>query len=299
MPRLASLLCVLVFAAPAASEEAGGPVELRLKFTPGEAFDVETTTITESETAAGPLTILSLMTQRMTRRETVLSVAGDGSATVRDVLTRVRASNEMIGLPAPVEQEWDSDSGEAPPEQLSPIANRYRPLIGAERTYTMRPDGTATDFRLSEGYKAAVRSLPGMADATDEDIASGPYGGVNGTVVLPPGPVRVGDVWEDERSEAASDATIGKQTFTGFDAAGLAVIKGDYEVKLPDADDEAGGFSVEDSSGTVETLFDVQAGRIPKTTMTIEMTLRMKFGGQETRPKSKTTIEAVRTPVTQ
>jgi hypothetical protein len=281
--RCSSLVVLLVALLSSSALGQDGGVELRWKFEPGRAIQVEM--IQEMNmimnVAGQKMETVNKSSNWMTWK--IDSVNEDGSARVLTVIDRATSDIEVPMQGASHFDSSDPEQTNGPAgEQLEKV---YRPMIGVETSTVMKPNGEITEVQIPEG------SLDGLDQAGAGSVSLGKETLERLTRDASPAfPDRlaVGDSWARE-SEMALPG-MGKLLLgTTYKYEGTEQVDGrelhriGMDIKMEfELDSAAGDVSVEvveqDNSGFIH--FDNNTGRIESTTMNQDMTMEIQAQGQ-------------------
>lgn len=186
----------------------GGPVELLLRLKAGQSYAVQTDLEQELSQTGGPMgSVKMVMAIGSDWTWHVESVDEGGNATIKVTQDAARVS---MSMPPEVDLSYDSASAsEEPPSEARPFAA----LVGQSYTMKVSPQGRVLELTgVEEMLEEAVAGLgsQGVQAAMTAQLVRGLFGeealksGIEGTLgIYPPGPVRVGDSWQKDRSLSA------------------------------------------------------------------------------------------------
>lgn len=311
-----SLRIAFMFAAALASSATlvAQDVTLRYRWTKGEEVRYRTTQQTDMQMSGlpgmGDMNITMVMTQ--VNKFVVDDVASDGSATLRNTYESVKVSMNV-----PMMGEVTFDSANPAASTGNPISDALAKTLGAMagETITMQVasngkvgkiDGLARVVeKIKSGTSAATAQMGmgGMDQYMSED-------GLRSTVeqtftVLPDKPVKVGETWKNEfkipASAGAAQTVSVSMTLKAQEGAVARVVSAGTS-KPSGTAAPMGPMTVNVGDGTSqgETLFDVKAGRVRKTTGTLSVPMSMRMSAPDgtdiaiqAAQKTTTTLELI------
>lgn len=278
---LATLLAA--FALLAAPRPAPAQTLLRLKFTPGEVVRTKITTEMNSEATVQGKPFATTMNQTMHMEMHVDSIAPDGTATVRQEITRIQMSMTM---PVPINQTFSYDSAaernESAPQGYSEI---FDAIVGAEYHMKVSSNGTMSDVVVPMSLLESLQKVPGAA-AMDSMLSEE---GMRKMVTqssfgLPDAPVQKGDTWKRAFSMDLPFATMKADqiyTYDGRNAQGLEVIGLKFDMALETKPGQALQITMKDAKSSGVMLYDPKLGRIVHAEHMQDMTMPTTVNGQQ------------------
>ncbi|MGD9855807.1 MAG: DUF6263 family protein [Planctomycetaceae bacterium] len=290
MRLLAVVAVCVMFAAPASAQ-----VQLRFKFKAGDVIRQKTTQEMKSAAEVQGQKINTSMNQVVNTEQAVESVDADGSARVRQKISRIRMS-----MKAPFGQGFDFDSsdesvGKAPPV----VANMLKQLAGAEFQASVSPAGTFTDITIPPELEQALKGAPGS-----------PFGGGGGgggadsiqqmmgqsVTSFPEQPVSQGDSWSDDLSMKLQFGEMKihrTSTYEGTNDQGLHVINITMQLELVPGENQQVRMTIKQSDAKGTLLFDNSQGQLVRSEVVQKMTMEASVMGQtfDTIVEQKATTE--------
>ncbi|MHB1558005.1 MAG: DUF6263 family protein [Isosphaeraceae bacterium] len=273
----AAMLAGLAAAAPAAEE-------LRWKFRPGETlkFSVEQKVV--MSTKGAEIERKSTRTHTLDFTWKVLSVDASGEAEITHRIERIRLKSEDPPLAT-----FDFDSASAGPPQpgFEAPTRELKSQVGAEFTFTMKPDGEITGIKLSEETLKHLRETapPGASEAITEKsikdslIQSSPP-------AFPPGEVEPGKTWSAKPTRLPLPFTVlvMDKTFTyqGSDSRSpnLRLVGIEVSAKTEPIEGADIKAAIRKQEGKGSLTLDAEAGKVTSVRMNQKFEMAITLMGQ-------------------
>jgi Family of unknown function (DUF6263) len=307
--RVSAIACVSIVAvATAASAQT---VTLRYRFAKGDSVTYQVTSVVESTLGGLPMGDLKLtQTMVQTLETTVEDVATDGTATLRETF-----KSEKMDMTTPMGL-ISYDTASTKPPAADPITGMIGAMLGSmigeSVTVVIAPGGSVQKVegmaKLFEKISAKLPSDPtgGMLTASlkgmlDDESVRSMFEQAFGH--FPDQAVKVGDAWPGELKlgSAATGRLIGSTTSTlkSIDA-GVARVGVTLTLKQ-DGEPAAGPMGMtlkfNDGKGEGESLFDVDKGRMTRSTMRTESHSSVAGNGPDGSPMNATSAAVTTTTV--
>ena len=287
--------------------------ELALKYTWPKGEELRYTFTTESTVAMSGLPGVGDMTVGNTivqvHQMTGDSVAADGVATVR---MRIEAIKMTSSTPMGSVNYDSAAPATATDSTAAMLASVYGPMIGANLTATMAPNGVVRTLegmaKLKETAQAVQQATAGLglggADLLSDEAMKSTYRNFGS---LPDKPVKPGDTW---KSEVTIPNPLGAQTVSStFTAKGVEKLDGRDVVRIGVVEviktapgGTMGPMSVQVGDGTSQgdVLFNAKLGRLERCTIDTAIPMSMNLPSPDgstisiqASSKAKTTVQLV------
>lgn len=260
--RATSALCGIALLAGSVHAQDASKHLLRLNFQKGSVQKLEMTSVMDMNMDMGGQSMNMAMDMTMFLSSKVKDVQ-DGVATLEQSITRmkIKMENPMMGT-----IDFDSADEEADPGPMGDMAA----MVGEVVLVKMSDRGEISDVQLPESY---LEKLSGMMDEAEvEGIFSRP------AVVLPEGPIAVGESWDYKTDMpmggGMGDLQIAVQNKLVKFENGVATIDQKYKLKAEDLQSPMGGemkFEAKDTEGMVE--LNTKTGFVDGSKMSLNMTM--------------------------
>ena len=272
-------LCGLLLSAALAEAQ----VTLRIKYVPGETVRTTVTQeMTTNATVQGQV-LQTTMSQTMYLEVVVDEVASDGTASVRQKITRITTKMQM---PPPLNKTYTYDSDAEKNENAPPGYDVVMgAMIGGEFKMKIAPTGKMSDVTVPPDLVDKLKAIPGAAMmgnlASEEGLRQLT---AQSAFSLPEGPVKKGDQWQSP--PISMDMPFGKMnvqqffTYEGPNSEGLEQIGVRYDMTLEAKPNQPISIKLKDADSHGVMLFDNQVGKLKSSEVTQTMTMEMAVGGQ-------------------
>ena len=286
--RLTALMCVCLLSPGAAF--AAQETELRWKFEAGTDLVYRMSMMNESELPQGMGSATTNM--EMTQRWSILEVNGDGDATMRVTIDRVRLSMVTPMGTVSVDSTDEASTG-------SPL-DALKVLVGTGFTQVLDARGELLEMsgldelRETLGARGADPALAAILDQTlSEEVMRNQLG--QGGIALPDETIGVGSTWDSTATIAnpVSGAMTVAMAFEVESVDGdLVVIGSTGTVSLEPGATPQLPIAVEigDSAMVGTTTFDTGRGLITVNQSTMNIQMSMTMGGQTNVIESAVTM---------
>jgi Family of unknown function (DUF6263) len=277
----------LLLLSAAAVGTASAQERLRWKFKKGETTNYQIVQAMDMKMSVMGQNIDSKMNQTMDLGWTVDSVASDGTATLRQKITRVQMK---MTVPPFLNVQYDSAAEEQPDDPVGgQLAKAFEAIVGEEFTMQMTPRGEIRKVEVPDALAAALEgaggggAFPGGAGFNEDTLKQLVS---QSSIAFPQEPVSQGHKWQ-----SGTEATLPFGTMkidNQFTALGTEQRGGKSLHKIGvkprmtlEADPNAQiqmTVKSQDANGTI--YFDSRAGRIAESTMKQKMEMDLSANGQ-------------------
>ena len=275
-------VCCLLITGAAASAHA--QERLRWKFEEGDTTNYQIVQDMDIKMSVGGQNIDSKMTQTMDMGWAVESVASDGTAKLKQKISRVQ-----VKMTSPLfNVEYDSSKEEQPADPVGgQLAKVFGAMVGKDFTMTMTPRGEIKDVTIPEELEQALEgagggAVPGGGGFNAESLKQ--LASQSG-VEFPEEPVAEGKNWSGETEAKLPFGTMkldNQFTYQGAERrGGQALQKIAVKPKIsiePDPNAQVQmKVTSQDANGTI--YFNNQEGRIAESTMKQNLDMELNAGG--------------------
>ena len=286
--RLTALMCVWLLSSGAAF--AGQGTELRWKFEAGTDLVYRSSMRTVADLPQGMGSATTNM--EMTQRWSVLEVNGDGDATIRVTIDRVRMSMVTPMGTMSVDSTDEASTG-SPLDALKALAGTGFTQVLDARGEMLEMSGF-DELRETLGAGSSNPALTAILDQTlSEEVMRNQWG--QGGVALPDEAIGVGSTW-DRTATIANPVTGATTVAMAFEVESvdgdLVVIGSTGTISLEPGAAAQLPFPVDfgDSAMVGTTTFDTGRGLIRVNESTMNMQMSMTIGGQTNVIESAVTM---------
>lgn len=275
------VVCLVLAASTAASAQE----RLRWKFEKGKTTKYQVAQNMDIKMSVMGQNIDSKMNQTMDMGWTVESVADDGTATLRQQITRVQMTMNSPFFNV----EYDSDKEEQPEDPVGgQLAQVFEAMVGKDFTLKMTSRGDVSDVELPDDLKEALEgagggALPGGAGFNAESLKQLVS---QSSVAFPAEPVSKGKQWDTQTEAKLPFGTMkldNKFTYQGPEQRGgksLHKIALKPKIAIEAAPDAQVQLAVKSQEANGTIYFDNREGRIAESTMKQKMEMELNAGGQ-------------------
>jgi hypothetical protein len=283
---LQTITCLLLLAATVTAQQDAldvrapkeGDGALAWKFKEGQVIDIamDQEVTMSSQIGGNSSEIVNGSRNEMTLE--VQSVDSEGVATVTNIIKRMIIKTEAPGMSV----EIDTSSDEELDAIASQIAAVVKPLIGAEITQKMAPNGKITDVVVPSDIFDGMQGNPAAAMFNEETIKETTS---KANLVFPETAPAVGDSWTNEATmnmgpaKVATDTTYQYLGVADVDGKPLHVIRGKIKMSFPDGI-QGMDVDIAEEDTTFMFYFDGNAGRIAKSVLDQNVSMVIEAGGQ-------------------
>lgn len=266
---------------------------LRWKFQQGQQFKQVIEQTMNMTAKVGDQDIETKMNQTIDAKWNITAVDEQGTATIEQDFTRIQMKMDALG------NGFEFDSNEE--KELEGIGALVGPALKAlastKFTLTMSPLGKIDEVEVSEEAVKALQSIPGAGSLGGMFSKQGLVKMIKqGSHAFPAGAIKRDETWtiksENELAQIGKMEVLSKLTYAGpqvVDRKNLERINLEVKTTLPADGNSLVG--LKDQSATGAIYFDNAAGHIDHSTLEQNMTMAIKFGGQEIEQKIKQTIK--------
>ncbi|GIX05563.1 MAG: hypothetical protein KatS3mg114_1432 [Planctomycetaceae bacterium] len=279
-------------------------VELVYKFRPQQQlhYVMKNTNRSEMKIPQQPEPLSSTMQQTMHYKQIVDEVRSDGSARLRQIITRITTQIKPLqpGIPAAHYDSAQPPAVDDPNPVAQALAKNLQPLIEAEFKVVMTPRGEIQELELPEVLSKPNSPLQALGGG--DPINSFKEMIAQGAIVFPDKTLQLGDSWETEATAKLPFAkliTQRKLTYQGLNPMQLEQFKLDIKISSEPMENAGIGFKVTDSQGEGMILFDRQQGALKRSQMKQTMDALITVGDQTIEQRVITEVQLEQVPASE